>query len=236
MPLCLALQNSLKLRKGIICGGGANSGCHLHHLPAVTWEEWIFVCVCLCVCVWVRERNGGRGGCEGAVGQRDADLSQWRFEHLHTVGGQMRGATQSWGAARPPGRRNSTPRRWQALVQHQLFSSHTLTNPKAAELAALITESLAVTTWTCPPLPFNPLPLNHKKIHFLPSTSKEFQRHQVVSSSKAPSLFEKHKNTNQRFVSKCNFRTKNSYIRCTDESNKSKTGSIFFWFVRFCAH
>lgn len=52
-----------------------------------------------------------------------------------------------------------------------------LTNPKAAEEVALITESLAVTTRTLLPVPFSPLPLNHTKktsqIHFTP-----FRKHQ----------------------------------------------------------
>lgn len=40
---------------------------------------------------------------EGAVGQGDADLSRWRFEHLHTVGGQTWRDTEL-RVVRPPRR------------------------------------------------------------------------------------------------------------------------------------
>lgn len=43
----------------------------------------------------VKETENEKRGEGGAKGQGERDLSQWRFEHLHAVGGQTLGETQS---------------------------------------------------------------------------------------------------------------------------------------------
>lgn len=120
--------------------------------------------------------------------------------------------------------------------------THTLTNPKAAEEVALITESLAVTTRTHLPVPFNPLPLNHKNSNSFPPlpTSKWYNGTRLCRSARLH-LYLKRTTYHSASVYKCHLGTKTTYIRCTYKLNKSKNPHQdaehkLCHIFRFCSH
>lgn len=84
-----------------------------------------------------REKERERGGSRGPG----------RCRFVHTVGGQTLRDTEL-RVVRPPrrGKLYTAAMVGISSAPALLFSSHKLTNPKAAEEVALITESLAVTT------------------------------------------------------------------------------------------